>query len=346
MTAMVSPKSPAPEGVVAALKVIAMDTAEKPALRAQALRLLTGVVEKNTEVVAEAYLALAGDEPQPAPMVAAWEEFTHDAGLARKAAYFATLVRDADPAKRALGAAVLVSVASNPVLKDNQKNNARRAMDRMWETPEQAATLLRAIGKTRVAGFASQVRERLDSKDASVAEAARFASARLGLDKAGTAPGKTIAELGYDAVVASVAVTKGDPQRGQQIFMQQACFVCHTVSANEAPKGPMLGGIAQRYSRAELCESIMKPSAKIAQGFESQYFKLKSGEDIEGFVTREGGDSLSVRNVAGVTTEIEKGSIDKREKREKSIMPEGLVASLSPDDLASLLAYLESTASK
>jgi len=50
--------------------------------------------------------------------------------------------------------------------------------------------------------------------------------------------------------------------------------------------------------------------------------------------------------VAGVTTEIEKGNIDKREKREKSIMPEGLVASLSPEDFASLLAYLESTATK
>jgi hypothetical protein len=35
-----------------------------------------------------------------------------------------------------------------------------------------------------------------------------------------------------------------------------------------------------------------------------------------------------------------------REKRDVSIMPEGLVSALAPQDLASLLAYLESTDGK
>ena len=50
----------------------------------------------------------------------------------------------------------------------------------------------------------------------------------------------------------------------------------------------MLGGIAGRYSRAELCESILKPSAKIAQGFETQWFKTNDGDVLIGFcVSRE-----------------------------------------------------------
>jgi putative heme-binding domain-containing protein len=108
----------------------------------------------------------------------------------------------------------------------------------------------------------------------------------------------------------------------------------------------MLGGIATRYSRAELCESIMKPSAKIAQGFESQYFKMKNQDEVEGFVVKEGGDSVEVRNISGVTVVIEKANIERREKRDKSIMPEGLVANIAPEDLASLLAFLESTKAK
>lgn len=341
---MISPRSPAPEPVVTSLQAIALDAGLKPELRAQALRLLTGVVEKNTAAVAPAFLPLASDAAHPAPLAAAWEEFTRDDGLGRTTQYFGTLARDGDPAKRALGAAVLVSVVSNPILKDNAKANARRAVDRLWENPEHAASLLRAIGRTRAAGFDAQVRQRLTSDNAALVEAARYAAARLGLDQAGAGSGKKIGELGYDAVAAAVAGAKGDVSRGQQVYLQQACFLCHTVSATEPPKGPMLGGITQRYSRAELLESILKPDAKIAQGFESQYFKLQGGEEIEGFVVREGGDNLSVRNIAGVTTEIEKGAIAKREKREKSIMPEGLMNSLSPDDLASLLAYLESTA--
>ena len=48
-----------------------------------------------------------------------------------------------------------------------------------------------------------------------------------------------------------------------------------------------MGEIAKRYSRAELCESILKPSAKISQGFETQWFKDADGEIDEGFVTRD-----------------------------------------------------------
>ena len=108
----------------------------------------------------------------------------------------------------------------------------------------------------------------------------------------------------------------------------------------------MLGGIAKRYNRTELCESILKPSAKIAQGFESLSFKLKNGDSLDGFVVKEGGDSVEVRNLVGATTVLEKGDIVERQKRDQSIMPEGLVANITTADLASLLAYLESTDGK
>jgi len=105
----------------------------------------------------------------------------------------------------------------------------------------------------------------------------------------------------------------------------------------------MLGGIGKRYSRAELCESILKPSAKIAQGFESQSFQMKNGEQFDGFVVKEGGDSVEVRNLVGTTTILEKSDIVRRQKLEQSIMPEGIVANLTPAELASLIAFLEST---
>jgi putative heme-binding domain-containing protein len=60
-------------------------------------------------------------------------------------------------------------------------------------------------------------------------------------------------------------------------------------------------------------------------------------------VVKEGGDSVEIRNIVGVTTIIEKANITERQKRDKSIMPEGLVANLPPEDLASLIAFLEST---
>ena len=91
-----------------------------------------------------------------------------------------------------------------------------------------------------------------------------------------------------------------------------------------------------------MCESILKPSAKIAQGFETQWFKDKEDEDYEGFVTRDAGDEIDIRNILGVTVTLKKSDIKERGKREISVMPEALVAKLTPQELASILAYLES----
>ena len=124
--------------------------------------------------------------------------------------------------------------------------------------------------------------------------------------------------------------------------MRAGCIACHTVDAAEPPKGPALNAVAKIYDRAALTESILKPNAKVAQGFESVWFKTKKGEQLEGFVVREGGDSLEVRNIAGQSITLPKADITERGKREQSMMPEGLMNAFSPADFASLLAYLQS----
>ncbi len=112
----------------------------------------------------------------------------------------------------------------------------------------------------------------------------------------------------------------------------------------QAPKGPFLGGIGARYTRAELYESILKPNAKIAQGFETQWFRTAASgnEPLDGFVTRESGEEIELRNLTGTATVLRKDQVKSRGKREISMMPIGLVEPLSPHELASLIAYMES----
>jgi putative heme-binding domain-containing protein len=159
--------------------------------------------------------------------------------------------------------------------------------------------------------------------------------------------GSTIEQMKYESVVAAAQKDKGDAKLGEQLFTRQGCISCHTTSSQQTPKGPFLGGIATRYSRAELCESILRPSAKIAQGFETQWFKVKGNDQVlEGFVVRESGDDIELHNAAGISTMIHKPDILQRGKRSYSVMPEGLVAKLTPHDLSSILAYLESLPGK
>jgi putative heme-binding domain-containing protein len=346
LESMVSPKTPMTDDVVKGLRNVAQSDKEQPELRARAFRDLATGFEKQSGAVTDVFATIAAKE-QTGPLAQVWEEFIRDTRLAAKVRDFRRLAHEQDPGKRILGQTVLVNIVTSTVNKEQKsKDSARRAIEELWSDPDLAATLLSVIGRTHATQYAKEVRDHLNDPSHVVAEAAEYALTSLGLDKTGASSQKTIGEMSYDDVVKIAVATKGDATAGQQFFLKQGCVICHTLTEKEPPKGPMLGGIAQRYSRAELCESILKPSAKIAQGFESQYFKMKNNDEIEGFVVKEGGDSVEVRNIGGVTTILEKANIVDRQKRDKSIMPEGLVANITPQDLASLLALLESTKAK
>jgi putative heme-binding domain-containing protein len=336
-------KGTPPEPALKALVNVALSKTEPAELRARALRMLAGVAEKNVGAVTEVFVKLPAAD-HTGTVGAVWEEFTRDARHAKQVGVFAKLARDKDPAKRVLGATVLVNLTTSNVVKDaNAKAAAAKEIETLWTDPEQAATLLGVIGATGAKQFGPQVREHLHDKSSVVAEAAEFALTKLGLDKVSAPGARTIGEMKYEDVVKTALAVKGDATRGKALFLQQACTACHTVSESEPPKGPMLGGIATRYTRAELCESILRPGAKVSQGFETVWFKLKNKEEVEGFVVKESGDSVEVRNIAGVTRVLEKGNIVERQKREKSMMPDGLLNALTPEDLAAMLAYLEGT---
>jgi putative heme-binding domain-containing protein len=354
IASLLSPKTPASPELVRALSTIASSSQELPAARARALRLLAGLIEKSRSAVLDAFQVIAPVNPHRAdapPMdgtlAAVWEEFTRDLRHASAVGAFAKLSQDADPARRVLGTTVLTHLATSPVLKDERRRGeATNALVRLWKNPETTVTLLGVIGRTRAGGFGSEIESRVADANPEIAAAARYARQRLAEDSGSGTAATTIASLAFKDVVERAVAAKGDAAVGRDLFLKQGCSVCHTLSSKEPPKGPMLGGIATRYSRAELCESILKPSAKIAQGFESQSFTLRNGDQVDGFVVKEGGDSVEVRNLVGTSTVIEKGDIAERHKLEQSIMPEGLVANLTPGELASLLAFLESTAAK
>jgi putative heme-binding domain-containing protein len=223
------------------------------------------------------------------------------------------------------------------------KAAASATVDQGWSKPQSAQALLKAVGKLRLDAYALQVRGLQSDARPEIARAAKQAAQQMELDKKSAGSGRTLVEaLKYEQIVALATKEKGEIKTGAQMFTKAGCVACHTVNSEETPKGPYLGGIATRYSRTELCESILKPSAKIAQGFETQWIKTKDDDDYEGFVTREGGDDLDLRNIAGITTTIAKKDIKERGKRETSIMPNGLLDKFTPEDLASLLSYLES----
>jgi len=189
----------------------------------------------------------------------------------------------------------------------------------------------------------------MDDSDKEVAKAAKAAANTLKLDPAKDKPAahdKLIADMKVADVVAAILKTKGDVKVGEQLFTQQGCVNCHTIRLDEAPKGPFLGNIATTYKRPDLAEAVLLPSKTIAQGFVANHFVLKDETEYDGFVTLEAADKVVIRIVTAQEITIPLKNIVKREKLEKSIMPEGLAGNLSVKEFASLLDYLEALAKK
>jgi putative heme-binding domain-containing protein len=335
-----------PTEAATALRGVALDAQAAPDHRAKALRLLARGAGHGPvfPLAVEAFAPLAAAGPAHASIHAAYEDFTRDAKNTKWIGDFTKLAAGPDAAKRALAQTILVNLATSTLVKGKDKESAEKAVAKSWEKPETAASLLGVIARTKAKGFAAQVDARLKDPDNTVAEAALFAHQALGLGAPGT-PAPTIGSLKYEEVFAAVQ-KGGDPVAGKDIYLRAGCLACHTVSADEPPKGPILSAVAKIYDRAALTESLLKPSAKLAQGFESTFIKTKKGELLEGFVTREGGDSLDLRNIAGQTVLVDKADIAERGHRPQSMMPEGLLNAFTPAELASLLAYLESLREK
>ena len=132
----------------------------------------------------------------------------------------------------------------------------------------------------------------------------------------------------------------GDHVRGAALFKRQSCQACHTTADGQVPKGPHLVDIGKRYKKREIIESVLKPSAKLAQGFESYLFVMESGKVFTGFVTGESVDNIELRQTDGIPVRLVKANIEQRQKRTESMMPVGLVNNLTPEQLADLVAYL------
>jgi putative membrane-bound dehydrogenase-like protein len=151
-----------------------------------------------------------------------------------------------------------------------------------------------------------------------------------------------IGNLTYEVAARRALATNGDAIKGESLFKGQSCVACHTTADGQTPRGPHLVEIGKRYKADELIESVLKPSAKLAQGYETYRFAMADGRVVQGFVVSERADATVIRESDGVQRELRKAEIESRTMQKTSAMPDGLAANLTPEQLADLIAYLRS----
>ena len=104
-----------------------------------------------------------------------------------------------------------------------------------------------------------------------------------------------------------------------------------------------------RYSRRDLLAAVVKPSDVIAENYRSVQILTKDGRVVTGQITRGGDYRSPVLRIAtdpnhpSHTVEIQKSDIASRKSSQISWMPEGLLNTLTRQQIFDLIAYLESS---
>ncbi|MCA9129333.1 MAG: PQQ-dependent sugar dehydrogenase [Planctomycetales bacterium] len=135
----------------------------------------------------------------------------------------------------------------------------------------------------------------------------------------------------------------GDAPRGKQLFASERtkCSTCHVVQGEGGAVGPDLSVIGGKFDRPHLIESLLSPSQQIVEGYRTQLILTRDGIVHSGIVRSEVDGSLKLvdaynREISLATTDIEQRTI-----ANVSLMPQGLLDPLSPQEFTDLVAYLE-----
>ena len=138
-------------------------------------------------------------------------------------------------------------------------------------------------------------------------------------------------------------------EKGRQAFVDAQCLACHRFGNEGGGSGPDLTAVASRFARRDILESITEPSKVVSEQFQNTTVVLKNGDDVTGRMVDEQKDKLIlVPNPLEPNNRVtvKKTDIKSRGFSKLSPMPEGLINTLSQEEILDLLAFLESAGRK
>ena len=167
-----------------------------------------------------------------------------------------------------------------------------------------------------------QVREvRTDAKGKQLGERTLIVSAsRLRLDDG---------EAGF-----IVDVAKG------KVLFATVCQQCHSVGGQGGQVGPVLNG-AGAMGVESLLRNLLTPNAAMEPGYRVFRVELKDGDVLDGIRVSEDKDAIVLRRPNMNDTRIAQKEVRKASFTKSSMMPEGLIDALQPEQVSDLFAYLK-----
>ena len=130
---------------------------------------------------------------------------------------------------------------------------------------------------------------------------------------------------------------------GKQIFEVASCVACHRMNGAGEQVGPDLTQLDAKMTRADILRSLLEPSAKVDEKYQTHIFSTKSGKTITGMILEETPQRIKViENPLAKTAPVvlDRADIEEHAKSPTSIMPKGLLDKLTSEEILDLLAYI------
>jgi len=138
------------------------------------------------------------------------------------------------------------------------------------------------------------------------------------------------------------ALAGGDPRRGANEFFQNAvlpCARCHKVFGEGGEAGPNLSRVGAQQPVEYLLESVVKPNAHIAKGFDIVSFTMANGETESGSIVSESPTQIVVKRGDGSQATLDPKQVKQRVAAPSS-MPEIYAQVLTRAQLRDVVAFL------
>jgi putative heme-binding domain-containing protein len=134
-----------------------------------------------------------------------------------------------------------------------------------------------------------------------------------------------------------------DFEHGRALFAVAKCFACHRFSNEGGGLGPDLSGLAGRFNKKDLLESIVEPSKEISDQYEAITVVTNDGRVITGRIANLNGDDIQINTDMlnpNNMPHVKRQDIEEITKSKVSMMPEGLLNTLNESEVLDLMAYL------
>lgn len=139
---------------------------------------------------------------------------------------------------------------------------------------------------------------------------------------------------------------KGNSEKGRQYFFKDSasqCRSCHRIDNQGGTLGPDLSGIGKQYQRHEILESLLEPSRKMEDKYQTQVVFTDDGKVYSGILMEKTKETIVLNIFKEGRAEVVRIPVNRIEEmltQSKSMMPEGQLRNLTAQQAADLLEYL------